>query len=136
MSQEKREKLLEMLDSGPRGLVALHVLPDVEGVELPSHLMVMDKVCLNVAYGFNLSEFRIDEHGVIATLSFSRRPFRCVIPWESVWAILSPEENNLGYMWTPHEGKMLLVGPNTKEDKEEEPPPQRGGLRLIKGGKS
>ena len=127
--QEKWDKLLEMLDSGPRGLVALHVNPDVDGVVLPAYLMVERDVRLNVAYGYNLPTFNIGPEGVDVMLKFSSRPFLCILPWESIWAMLSPEENNIGYMWALHNGEMVTVGPKKEPEKPKNP------FRVIQGGK-
>ena len=77
----------------------IHIDPRVEGVVVPEHFTSQAVLRLNIAYGFNLPALEIDEEGVYAVLSFSRRDFGCTLPWGSVFAITLPDANNEGTMW-------------------------------------
>ena len=96
VNEQKQRHLLSMLE---KGLVMIHIDPRVEGVVVPEHFTSQAVLRLNIAYGFNLPALEIDEEGVYAVLSFSRRDFGCTLPWASVFAITLPDANNEGTMW-------------------------------------
>ena len=87
MNRDKVRALLE--EALNRGKVYLHVNPKVEGVSLPPSLMARDRVPLVVAWGAPGIELDLGETVIAATLRFSGEPFRCVIPWASLLAIIS-----------------------------------------------
>jgi len=50
---------------------------------------------------FNLSFRRpieVEEYGIYSTLSFGGRPYKCVIPFDAVWAIYEPSTQK-GQVW-------------------------------------
>ena len=87
MNRDKVRSLLE--EALNRGKVYLHVNPSVEGVSLPASLMGRDRVPLVVAWGAPGIELDLGDEVIAATLRFSGEPFRCVIPWPSLLAIIS-----------------------------------------------
>ena len=68
--------------------VLVHLDTRVSGVEVPKHLTGSPNLSLKLSYLFQ-GETKHDEHGVSAYLRFSGEYFRCVVPWEAVWAISS-----------------------------------------------
>jgi hypothetical protein len=64
----------------------LVVAPGVAGVELPRHLMDEELVRLDLVVGRDCPEVLLDEWGLRASLTFSRRRHECAIPWEAVVA--------------------------------------------------
>lgn len=81
----KQELLLSVLS---RSWAFLQLDGRVAGVELPEWLRG-PSVTLQIGYDMPrpIPDLTIDEHGVRATLSFQRTPFRCVIPWRAIYAI-------------------------------------------------
>lgn len=69
------------------GVATLYLDPRVEGVKVPDRFKGNDMLVLNYSYGYNLEDFQFDDVCVIASLSFNRQPFQCVVPWEAVFGI-------------------------------------------------
>lgn len=81
------DKLADCLSLLARNnIVNVVVVPSTRGVWLPSHLMGDREVRLRVGYGLPvpITDLKVDERGIRATLSFDRRPHTCVVPWEAV----------------------------------------------------
>ena len=81
-----RTLLIEALD---RGKVYIHVNPRVDGVDLPVSLMGRERVPLIVAWRAPQIDLQLGEHTIDATLRFAGQPYRCVIPWAALVAIIS-----------------------------------------------
>jgi hypothetical protein len=62
------------------------VAPSVPGVVLPEHLKEEELVRLNLVVGRDTPEVLLDEWGIRAGLTFSRRRVDCAFPWASVLA--------------------------------------------------
>lgn len=85
-NQTKQKNLLELLQEGT---VMLFLDARYEGVEVPERLRQDPGLRLNVDYAFKIPDFEVGEDAVIATLSFSQKPYRCVIPMEAIWQMMS-----------------------------------------------
>jgi len=51
---------------------------------------------LNLQFGLNLpvhTELQVEDDGLVTTLSFHRRPFRCEVPWTAVFAIVGESDH-------------------------------------------
>lgn len=44
-----------------------------------------------------IPDLKVDEHGVFGTLSFSRKPFTCSVPWHGVFAVVG--DDGKGMVW-------------------------------------
>jgi stringent starvation protein B len=68
---------------------SLHLDARRPGVIVPEHLK--SEPYLVLQYGYDLpipiSDLEVDEHGVRATLSFSKHPQRTVVPWSAVYVV-------------------------------------------------
>jgi hypothetical protein len=68
---------------------SLHLDARRPGVIVPAHLK--SEPYLVLQYGYDLpipiSDLEVDEHGVRATLSFSKHPQRTVVPWSAVYVV-------------------------------------------------
>lgn len=82
-----------------KGSLFLHLDPRVEGVRVPAWLTDQPQLVLQV--GFNMvipvPDLHVDDEGVFGTLSFSRNPFPCVVPWASVFALVG--DDGRGLVW-------------------------------------
>jgi stringent starvation protein B len=92
----KREVATAILGQGS---LFLHLDPRVAGVEVPAALKQQPQLVLQVGLHMliPIPDLRVDEHGVAGTLSFSRNPFLCVVPWESVFALVG--DDGRGMVW-------------------------------------
>ena len=54
---------------------------------------------LNLVFNLNFRQpIEINEDTISATLAFSGRPYKCLLPFEAVWAIYDPNMQN-GQVW-------------------------------------
>lgn len=90
-SQLKRQVFETLL--GEESLVAVYIDPRPAEVVLPSEHK--NGPVLMLHFGLNLPvdiPMVVEDDGVVATLSFNRRAFRCEIPWTAVFAIVSGDD--------------------------------------------
>lgn len=76
----KRQILERALD---QGLTKILVFTKIAGVALPQHLMEEDECMLNLSYKFR-RRIELTDHQLEADLSFNKKIFPIVIPWESI----------------------------------------------------
>lgn len=119
--------------------VLLHLDSRKDGVDLPTHLMGLANVTLKLSYMFQGETQHTDE-AVEAYLKFGGQYYRCIVPWDAVWALSSEEgETKLWMDALPDELVRLASSPirSSHEDHEvEEGPPQtsrpKPQLRRVK----
>lgn len=77
----------------------IHLDPRREGVVVPKWFMGQPQLVLQV--GLNMAvpipDLAVDEEGITCTLSFSRTPFWCRLPWNAVYALVG--EDGRGMLW-------------------------------------
>jgi stringent starvation protein B len=92
----KKEVALALLE-GPSLFV--HLDPRREGVLVPKWFVSQPQLVLQV--GLNMAipihDLKVDDDGVSCTLSFSRTPFWCRLPWSAVYALVG--EDGRGMVW-------------------------------------
>jgi stringent starvation protein B len=92
----KKEVGLALLE---RSSVYVHLDPRQDSVEVPAMFKKQPQLVLQV--GMNMPvpipDLRFDDDGMSCTLSFSRTPFFCVVPWASVFAMVG--EDGRGMVW-------------------------------------
>ena len=92
----KKEVALALLE---RSRVHVHLDPRKEGVIVPPGFRKQPQLVLEI--GLNMPvpipDLRLDEEGMFCTLSFSRQPFFCAVPWQSVFAMVG--EDGRGMVW-------------------------------------
>lgn len=72
------------------GIVIAQLNLRVGGCVLPEHLMKgPPQVRIDFSYKFGISDFTFDDTQIVATLSFNKVNFRCVIPWACVFGLSS-----------------------------------------------
>ncbi len=99
------------------GWTSLHLDARRAGVVVPqafrgdAHLMLQ--------YGYDLPipipDLEVDEHGVRATLSFSRTPQRTVVPWTAVYAIASVDGRGVLYPEDVPSDVSVVASPESPE---------------------
>lgn len=140
----KKKDVLEALLAESN--VFLHLDPRRDGVVVPRWFQNQPELTLQV--GLNMPvpirDLEVDENGVSCTLSFSRTPFWCSLPWTAIFAIVS-EPDRRGGIWpedVPPDGqwgksfraasgtgappkrerpKLTALGPNDRPPEEEAP---------------
>lgn len=92
----KKDVAIALLE-GPS--VFVHLDPRRPGVVVPKWFIGQPQLVLQV--GLNMAipipDLKVDDDGVSCTLSFSRTPFWCSIPWSAVYALVG--ENGRGMVW-------------------------------------
>jgi len=152
----KKDVVLALLQ-GPS--VFVHLDPRKKGVVVPANFRKQPQLVLQIGLNMAVSipDLRVDDEGVSCTLSFSRSPFWCVLPWSAIYALVS--EDGPGMVWpddvppevaaqmqaavtkqTPKRPrpKLAAVGPRTEPEAEaptdEAPsssPPARTGADVV-----
>ena len=93
----KRQVVDELLASGA---VLVHVDARRGGVQVPDRFGEDPKLVLR--FGHNLSpavpDLEVDDQGIRGTLTFGGVPFRCELPWEAIYAVVS-DANSRGLVW-------------------------------------
>ena len=69
-----------------------------DGVVVPPQYSMDAHLRLNLSYRYGIPDLDISDQRVQATLSFGGRPFRCIIPWNSVFGITSHGTGD-GQVW-------------------------------------
>lgn len=92
----KREVMLALLAEAS---VFIHLDPRGPAVRVPPWFKNQAQLVLQV--GLNMAvpipDLDVSEEGIKCTLSFSRRPFYCSIPWKSVFGLV--REGGPGLVW-------------------------------------
>lgn len=81
----KRDRLDSLLD---QGMVQILLDARIGGVVVPPDLAGDLQLRLNLSRRFGLP-IELDTWGVTATLTFSKVPFECTVPWTAIYAIIS-----------------------------------------------
>lgn len=82
-----------------KGSLFIHLDPRVPDVLVPPWLRHQAQLVLQVGYDMPIPipDLRVDDAGVVGTLSFSRTPFSCSVPWNAVFALVGDEGR--GMVW-------------------------------------
>lgn len=89
-TQSKREIAEALLE---RGSIFVHLDPRIVGVAVPATFRNQPQLVLQVGLAMliPIPDLTVDDHGIRATLSFSRTPHRCILPWEAVFALVGED---------------------------------------------
>jgi hypothetical protein len=82
-----------------KGSLFIHLDPRVSDVIVPPWLRHQAQLVLQVGFDMPIPipDLRVDDEGVFGTLSFSRTPFACTVPWNAVFALVGDEGR--GMVW-------------------------------------
>lgn len=102
----KKEVALALLE---RSNVDVYLDPRAKGVVVPPQFKKEPRLILKI--GLNMPvpipDLRVDDESMSCTLSFSRTPFYCVVPWPSVFAMVG--EDGRGMVWPDDVPQELAV---------------------------
>lgn len=96
MLPPKKDVMLALLE---RSSVFIHLDPRAEGVRVPAWFKNQPQLVLQV--GLNMAvripDLSVEDDAISCTLSFSRSPFFCYLPWGSVFALFG--DDGKGMLW-------------------------------------
>lgn len=117
----KKDVALALLE---QSTVYVHLDPRSEGVRVPDWFKNQPQLVLQI--GLNMpvpiQDLDVADDAVSCTLSFSRRPHFCWIPWTSVFALVG--ENGRGMVW-PEDVPKEVAAQAAQQQKKEAPPKLR-----------
>lgn len=92
----KKDVALALLE---RASVFVHLDPRSEHVRVPPWLKRQPQLVLQIGLNLavNIPDLAVEDDAVSCTLSFSRRPHFCWVPWDSVYALVG--EDGRGMVW-------------------------------------
>ena len=94
LNKKKYDFLLFLLEAGDAMVCLDARLPEVD---VPKNQK--SNSSLNLVFNLNFRRpIEINEDAISATLAFSGRPYKCLLPFEAVWAIYDPNMQN-GQVW-------------------------------------
>ena len=93
----KRAVVRRLMGEGP---ILVQVDARREGVSVPERLRDDPRLVLRFGYDLTpaIADLDIGDEGLAGTLSFGGVPHRCVLPWPSVYAVVS-ETDQRGMVW-------------------------------------
>lgn len=82
-----------------KGSLFIHLDPRVNDVVVPPWLRHQAQLVLQVGLDMPIPipDLRVDADGIFGTLSFSRTPFACNVPWNAIFALVGDEGR--GMVW-------------------------------------
>jgi len=124
----KKETLLAYL---ARGIAMVHLDARRPGVVVPPQYAMDAHLRLNLSYRYGIPDFDVSDERIQATLSFGGRPFRCILPWASVFGITSHGTGD-GQVW-PEDLPVEVVHTMSERgaQKREQPAPSRPSLAAV-----
>lgn len=141
INKDKRAFFEKSLESG---VATLYLDPRVIGTVVPQKFAGSSTLVLNYSYNYHISDFFFDDFAVVASLSFNRTPFRCIIPWNAVFGIgnqgegifcqfseIPADANIKSTVLSPLEGGKKSETENELQNSKREKPK----FTVIKGGK-
>jgi stringent starvation protein B len=108
---DKRQTLLHFLE---RGVTMVHLDARKAGVVVPPQYAEEPHLRVNLSYRYNIPDLETTERWIQATLSFGGKPFRCLLPWESIFGITSHAGE--GQVWPEDLPGEVMDGIATKRD--------------------
>src|ERR1700754_2160180 len=123
-----------------KGSLFIHLDPRVADVVVPPWLRHQAQLVLQVGLDMPIPipDLRVDADGIFGTLSFSRTPFACNVPWNAIFALVG--DNDRGMVWDedfPEEvarevatSKATQLDDAVRRERAKNPPK----LSLIRGG--
>lgn len=129
----KKDVSLALLE---RSNVDVYLDPRAKGVVVPPQFRKEPRLILKI--GLNMPvpipDLRLDDDGMSCTLSFNRSPFYCIVPWQSVFAMVG--EDGRGMVWpddVPQELAVKVVDPGDESGKVGRDAPASTGAASSRG---
>ena len=126
----KKAVALDLLE---RTSVFVHLDPRRDGVVVPQVFLKQPQLVLQI--GLNMAipilDLEVEDWGICCTLSFSRRPQFCRLPWSAIYALIGQEGG--GMVW-PEDVPPEVVAQQKAGAKKEAP--RKPALRAIDSSSS
>ena len=87
---KKRDVFAKYIEEG---MVSVTLDPRAQGARVPKAFGDREELVLNFSHRFFIEDFAFDADAICASLSFSGKPFYCIVPWASVKMLLSHHNN-------------------------------------------
>jgi stringent starvation protein B len=102
----KKDVALALLE---RSNVDVYLDPRAEGVVVPPQFRREPRLILKIGLNMPVAipDLRVDDDSMSCTLSFSRSPFFCVVPWSCVFAMVG--DDGRGMVWPDDVPQELAV---------------------------
>jgi stringent starvation protein B len=132
----KKEVALALLESSS---VYVHLDPRKDGVVVPARFRTGSQLVLQVGFDMPIPipDLDVGEDALSCTLSFSRVPFHCTVPWSAVYAIVG--DDGRGMVWPDDVPPEVAEKTRPKEERapalREVPPPAESAATLQKDPK-
>ncbi|MGC6415925.1 MAG: ClpXP protease specificity-enhancing factor SspB [Bradymonadia bacterium] len=123
----KRRVIQDLLQSG---MITIQLDPRRAGVSVPAEYASQAALTLNLSHAFRLDVFEFGAFSIKANLSFSGDRHLCVLPYESIYAVVSQAEGK--HLLFPEDvpvelmGDFLIEDQSTEELTGPESDPERG----------
>ena len=79
-----------MVDPETAGVALPHDLADdLDGAKWPPGVRHTVGLHIGRNLAIPIPDLEVNDWGIGGTLSFGGRPFRCLLPWESIWSVVS-----------------------------------------------
>ena len=130
MSKKKKEIFEKCLELG---VTSVQLDATLASVVVPDRFKGARDLVLNYSYRYGVHDFSFDEKFIVASLTFSGVPFRCIVSWDAVLGIgsqVSKEFYSFHPEASPQEAAQLIPrAPSSPEAR-------RKTFQVIKGGRA
>jgi hypothetical protein len=101
-----------------KGFVFIHLDPRVEGVVVPPWFKHQAQLVLQFGLDMPIPipDLLVEDEVISGTLSFSRTPFHCIVPWKAVFAVVG--NDNKGQVWHESMPAEVLAEVNRMEARQ------------------
>lgn len=124
----KKDVALALLESST---VLIHLDPRTEEVRVPPWFKKQPQLVLEI--GLNMPvpipDLSVDDDAVSCTLSFSRSPFFCFIPWGAVYALVGSDGRSM--VWPDDVPPEVVAQAEQARQKERQKKARRAHLRAV-----
>ncbi len=124
----KKDVALALLESST---VLIHLDPRTEEVRVPPWFKKQPQLVLEI--GLNMPvpipDLSVDDDAVSCTLSFSRSPFFCFIPWGAVYALVGSDGRSM--VWPDDVPPEVVAQAEEARQKETQKKTRRAHLRAV-----
>lgn len=129
----KKEVMLALLQNSS---VFIHLDPRRDGVRVPGWFKKQAQLVLQVGLNMavNIPDLEVQDDSVSCTLSFSRSPFFCYVPWGAVFALVG--EDGKGMLWPDDIPKEVAAQQAERKEKEQAREQARERVRPVKPAES
>jgi stringent starvation protein B len=128
----KKAVALDLLE---RTSVFVHLDPRRAGVVVPPVFLKQPQLVLQIGLNMQIPivDLEVEDAGISCTLSFSRRPHFCRLPWSAIYALIGQEGG--GMVW-PEDVPPEVVAQQRSGATKKEAPARKPALRAVDGGSS